>query len=487
MSPLRPTSIRRRLLLISTAITMLTLLIAASLFVVNDVRTLRAQMVRDLEVLSEVVGDNCLSALVFDAPGTAEKNLASLRREYQIRYALLYDADGRRFAAYQRDAGQALRDPQAPGQDVFLDFSLFGPGTVEVMRELTLDGQAVGRIFIHAGMDELAAQLRRYAWAVAILFAVTLSVSLPMALRLQRQISEPVRSLAASTREISENGDYALRVASPRREDEIADLFRGFNAMLEQIERRERALNRVREDLEEANAKLRSLAMEIALVSEQEKKRLARELHDSPMQKLALAQAQITSAARRRGAESDRLLAAGLELVRDAVQELRTLQFDLSPPVLYQEGLAHALEWLASNTTQRFGVDFSFTRGESFQPVRQDLEVVLFQCARELVHNVIKHAAASRGSIELDHRDGDILLVISDNGRGFAGGGLGASSGGGSGYGLFSVRERLALLGGHLSLESVANGARASIRVPSDPDVATGTSGRYAGGKQART
>ncbi len=98
------TSIRQRLLALSAAISVLTLVIAGTLFVINDVAMLRQQMARDLEVLSVVVGDNSLSALDFDAPETAEKNLASLRREYQVRYAALYDAAGRRFASYQRDA-----------------------------------------------------------------------------------------------------------------------------------------------------------------------------------------------------------------------------------------------------------------------------------------------------------------------------------------------------------------------------------------------
>ncbi|NCC95008.1 MAG: hypothetical protein EOM10_17370, partial [Opitutae bacterium] len=175
MRLLRPTSIRQRLLLISGTISLLTLLIAGSLFVLNDVHMLRGQMVRDLEVLSGVVGDNCLSALVFDAPETAEKNLSTLRREHQIRYAALYDAEGRPFADYRRDQEQMPAAPMRAGDGVFLDTALLEPWTLELVRSLDLDGQPVGRIFIHARMDELAAQLRRYAGMVGLLFLVTLS------------------------------------------------------------------------------------------------------------------------------------------------------------------------------------------------------------------------------------------------------------------------------------------------------------------------
>lgn len=462
------TSIRHRLLLISMFVTLLTLSVAVCIFVINDVQTLKRQMVRDLEVLAEVVGENCLSALVFDAPETAEKNLASLRREYQIRYAILYDSEDRRFATYRRDSNQILREPVLPGDGVSYEFALFETGIVEVVQDLFLDGQSVGRIFIHAGMDELAAQMKRYAWLVGILYVLALAGSLLLALRLQRHVSQPILDLASKAHEVSENADYGVRVTPPAVDDEIAVLFRGFNAMLEQIDKRDQSLNKTRRDLEEANAKLRRLAIELALVSEQEKRRLAGELHDSPMQKLALAQTQISSAFRQCGGQTERLFRVGLELMREALKELRTLQFDLSPPVLHQEGLSQALKWLAISTSQRFGVPFSFTQHAALPDIEHDLEVMLFQCARELVHNVIKHAGASHGSIELSYLNGLILLNVIDNGKGFDGEIPELASGEEGGYGLYSIRERLSLVGGQLVLDSSPRGTRAAISMPAN-------------------
>ena len=215
-----------------------------------------------------------------------------------------------------------------------------------------------------------------------------------------------------------------------------------------------------------ANLQLRQLAMETTLIEEQERKRLAGELHDSPMQKLALAQFQITAGTRHRDQEAEERLETGLELLREALQELRTLQFELSPPLLYQEGLAAALNWLASHATQRFGVALLFTSPPSTLTLDRNLAIMLFQCARELVYNVAKHAKASAGRIELDIQDQAVLLVVSDNGRGFPSATMAVSPGTGGGYGLFSVRERLALLGGSLSIESNAAGTRVSVRTP---------------------
>lgn len=233
----------------------------------------------------------------------------------------------------------------------------------------------------------------------------------------------------------------------------------------------ERALAERTEELRDANAHLRQLAMEVSLAEEREKKRLAGDLHDSPMQKLALAQMQIASAAKCRDSESDVLLESGLELLRDALQELRFLQFELSPPLLYQEGLAAALQWLASHARQRWGLDLSFTGSEPFPALDPEPSLLLFQCARELVYNVVKHADASRAWIRLQARDEELRLVVEDNGKGIGAGDSPASAERSySGYGLFIIRERLTLLGGGSSLESSAAGTRVSVWMPFDPD-----------------
>jgi signal transduction histidine kinase len=96
----------------------------------------------------------------------------------------------------------------------------------------------------------------------------------------------------------------------------------------------------------------------------------------------------------------------------------------------------------------------------------RNLAIVLFQCARELVYNVAKHAGASAGRIELAVRDNAVWLVVSDDGQGFPSDAAVGPPGVGGGYGLFSVRERLALLGGDLAIESGADGSRVSVRVP---------------------
>lgn len=219
--------------------------------------------------------------------------------------------------------------------------------------------------------------------------------------------------------------------------------------------------------LKRLNARLQRLAKELTQVEGRERQRLAGELHDSPMQKLALAQLQLSAASREVELEDSSRLKNGLGLMREALDELHTLQFELSPPLLYREGLAPALEWLAANATERFGVAFSFEDASGASRTPEDLAVTLFQISRELVYNVAKHADASSASIGLSIHAGEVELRVTDDGSGF----MGAPDGGRrpGGFGLFSVRERIALFGGSVHIATTDAGSTVSIRVPLRP------------------
>lgn len=235
----------------------------------------------------------------------------------------------------------------------------------------------------------------------------------------------------------------------------------------------EQSLAERTQELDGANARLRRLALDLSLSEETARARLAGELHDSPMQKLALAQVQVESAARDLAdPETAHLLGAGQVLLREAIGELRTLQFDLSPPVLGRQGLAAALAWLAESTEERWGIRMSYVVGPDLPPLGQEASVILFQCARELVYNLIKHAQARRGAIQLQVQDGRLELCVEDDGIGLNPEALHPPQRPGGGIGLHSVRERLALIGADLHIdsgvESGAPGTRMRIRLPAD-------------------
>ncbi len=457
-------SIRTRLLAAFASLALLTLGLSTLLSALMDVKLFRDHMIRDLEVLAAVVGENCISALVFDDPETAQRHLATLSREYQIRSASLVDAGGRTFAEWRRDPANA-----PAGQSVGA-LPEVRP-RVDIGRVIEFDGRTVGRLLIHAELDELLNQFRVYLLLAALVALFTLVAALLAATRLQRRIAGPILELAERSRAISVNQDFTVRLPDPDAGEEITTLVKGFNDVLQGLAERETHLSRQTRALDQANDKLRRMAMDLAMMEETEKARLAAELHDGPMQKLALAQIQIEAAARGPDEESSNLLAAGVELLSESTRELRSLQFDLSPPVLETGGLSAALGWLAESTQGRWGVTMSYRLEGTLPALDRARNVLLFQCARELVMNLVKHARASRGEIGLCRRDGCLELQVEDDGIGFAATRAASDQRADEGYGLRGVCERLALADGGLTLEILRPGARVRLWIPIGPEI----------------
>jgi signal transduction histidine kinase len=448
---------------------MLTLSLGSLLWAVIDFTLVREQMLRDLRVLAEVVGENCVSALVFHSPETAERHLASLRLEYQIRGAELLDAEGHPFARWRRGLAPAAPDAAPdPAPDSALGGAL--PETarvdIEIVHPILFDGHPAGRLVLEVGLDELRRQMRAYLAFGALAALLTLGVALALALRLERRIAGPILDLALQSRALSAARDPTARLPDPDAGEEIATLVSGFNAVLAGLADREACLSRQTRLLDDANDKLRGLALDLAMLEETERARLAGALHDGPMQKLALAQIQIESSAREPDEETAEQLAAGIELLRESVGELRTLQFDLSPPVLERSGLSAALRWLAESTQGRYGVAMGFSLDGPLPPLDRAHGILAFQCARELVGNLVKHARASRGQIRLRLVEGCLELVVEDDGRGFAASHAARCGPAEGGYGLQGVCERIALVDGALSLEDLRPGARVCLRIP---------------------
>jgi signal transduction histidine kinase len=126
------------------------------------------------------------------------------------------------------------------------------------------------------------------------------------------------------------------------------------------------------------------------------------------------------------------------------------------------------------------GVTFSYDESGTLPQLPQELAIALFQCARELVFNVAKHASATTGSVELAGGDSEVLLTVADDGKGFVSGDAPRSPGSTGGSGLFSIRERVALFGGQLSIVTSATGSRVTLRMPVVSAAGRGTVGESA-------
>ncbi len=212
---------------------------------------------------------------------------------------------------------------------------------------------------------------------------------------------------------------------------------------------------------------LRTLAGQISLAEESERRRISSELHDGTIQNLVLARIHLETLRRSLASQGAERLADEInDLLQRSLEETRSLIFEISPPVLYELGLESAVEWLADHYRQRAGLEIVVISDDRRATLSDELRIVLFQASRELLINVIKHAQASRVTITLQHAVDWIEVIIEDDGRGFDQDTVASQPASKGGFGLFSIRERLKLLGAELEISSSPAGSRMRIHAP---------------------
>ncbi len=228
------------------------------------------------------------------------------------------------------------------------------------------------------------------------------------------------------------------------------DLAFGIVALRTRAER-----DRASEALQRRTAQLRTLASELTHAEERERRRLAQAIHDNLQQLLVGAKLSNDTLRKRcqTGAQLE-VIEHLSEFLKESLDAARSLTFELSPPVLYDVGLAAALEWLGRWMQAKHGLTVLVHADRVAEPENEDVRILLFRATRELLFNVVKHAQINTAEVQLSRSGRDrVRIVVCDKGVGF----VPKRSGAGelqSGFGLFSIRERLDLFGGQMEIES---------------------------------
>ena len=247
----------------------------------------------------------------------------------------------------------------------------------------------------------------------------------------------------------------------------------GVGSVVQDITERKQAEERVRawsdtleREVEARTQQLRRLASEVTLAEARERHRVAQVLHDDLQQRLYAVQFALNNLKRGLGKGSDPTakLEEALALLKGATRAAREVTRELSPPVLGEEGLVETLRWLAAQTEERFRLPVALeVEGIPTSP-HEAMRTLLFSLVRELLFNVVKHAQATRATVGLEEREGYLTLRVSDNGTGFDPSSVAPT---GTGLGLRSIRERLRLFEGDITIESrTGEGTRVTIVVP---------------------
>jgi PAS domain S-box-containing protein len=232
----------------------------------------------------------------------------------------------------------------------------------------------------------------------------------------------------------------------------------------------EEALRRSHAELEQRTLQLRRLASQLTLTEQNAREQLARTLHDG-LQQLLFTAGMTLDQAVKASSQDDQvgLIQRARVDVKEAMEAARSLSVNLFPPVLHLGGLPAALAWLATRAQERYGVIVSVTADPLANPAGSDARVLLFEAVRELLFNAVKHAHVDRVDVNLALGPRDTIHIqVSDEGVGFEPTAtLHYKNQHQVGLGLFSIQERLALLGGHLDIESApGKGARFSLILP---------------------
>jgi signal transduction histidine kinase/ActR/RegA family two-component response regulator len=243
----------------------------------------------------------------------------------------------------------------------------------------------------------------------------------------------------------------------------------------EQITERERAALALQErtaELEFRTTQLSRMAWDLTLAEHHAREQIARTLHDGLQQLLLIAGLNLEQQLKREreaGGTPGELLTEAKYHLDEAVVAARSLHLELFPPVLQRSGLPAALTWLANWAHDKYKLNVLVDADPHADTPRKDVRTLLFESARELLFNAFKHARADRVTLALRlHSDDQLSVTVTDNGIGFEPARLDDRSKVGQvGWGLFSIRERLTLLGGRVDLESApARGTRVLLIAP---------------------
>ncbi|RJQ55333.1 MAG: response regulator [Desulfobacteraceae bacterium] len=220
------------------------------------------------------------------------------------------------------------------------------------------------------------------------------------------------------------------------------------------------ALQYKNKELSRRAEQLSRLSSELTLSEQRERQRFAKILHDHLQQMLVGAKLGLETIALRVTPEHRQPLRHIAELLKESLDASRSLTVELCPPILYEGGLVQALEWLSRWMKEKHRLEVALDADARAVPEGESMKVLLFEAVRELLFNVVKHAGVDSAQVEMIRKDGeDLKITVSDQGAGFDSKNLWESTDPNSGgFGLFSIRERLSLLGGRFEVTSTPGG-----------------------------
>ncbi|MBM2825901.1 MAG: hypothetical protein HW402_1565 [Dehalococcoidales bacterium] len=363
------------------------------------------------------------------------------------------------------------------------------PAGLTVLAPLSTAGWSV---VISQSEREALAPVRKMEQRFIIFGLASLVMALFFSWGMARSLIKPVVQLTIAARNISQ-GDLS-RPITPLGNDEVSELSRSLENMrialktsLEEIQEWNRALEaKVDErtsqlqdtsrEIKQSEATRRELLHKLLGAQEDERRRVARELHDETSQRLAglvMRLDAVLSTPDETNGKIKNMLADIKNLAVSTIDNVHKLIFDLRPLVLDDLGLLSALRWYAENRLGEYGIKTRVEVTGEEQKLPSQTETAIFRVVQEAITNVVKHAEAQNLVLSVEFGDSTLRIEVEDDGKGFDVEAVTLQADSNRGLGLLGMKERVSLLGGQLGIESApGGGTHLTIEVPLHPGVA---------------
>jgi two-component system NarL family sensor kinase len=218
---------------------------------------------------------------------------------------------------------------------------------------------------------------------------------------------------------------------------------------------------------------LRDLSQRLLRAQDEERRHIARELHDSAGQTLTVLEMNLARFLREAQQNAPHLAEDAEEtqqLVQQLTREIRTASYLLHPPMLDESGLASALGWYIEGVRERSGLDILLAIPQEFGRLPREIELVLFRLVQECLTNIHRHSGSKRASIQIAREGESVSLKVEDEGKGMSRERLAEIQSHGSGVGIRGMHERVRHFHGSMQIESSGSGTKIFVSIPLSVD-----------------
>lgn len=331
--------------------------------------------------------------------------------------------------------------------------------------------------------EELLAPLHAAERRILVAAPFGLALVILFAWGAARSLTQPIAVLTSAAERIA-GGELSTAIP-PLGEDEVGRLGRSLETMrvklVEDFERERRVQEELEQRVTERTRDLLSLTRELKdrderrarllakfiRAQEEERKRIARELHDETCQTVATLSVAADTALTMPPDPERRRLGEIKDLAARALAELHRVIYDLRPSVLDDLGLAAAVRWLGERHLAPLGIAFRCEIAGLDERLPVEVETAVFRVVQEALMNVVRHSGAETVLVQMERTGDRIEIEVEDDGRGFDPTSVTTPESSGRGLGLLGIRERVELLGGTLTIDSApTRGTRVAVSVP---------------------